>query len=169
MTPEFSRPVTLDAIGSTPRTVNVMADADERRRLAGRFSWVSIDLLEADVTLIAKAAGIDANGRLRADIVQRCVATGEPVPASIDAEFSVRFVDASLLGGDADEIEVTESELDIIDYSGGAVDVGEAVAQTLALTAAPFPRHPDADVILRDAGVVSEGGGAFAGLKGLLK
>ena len=57
----------------------------------------------------------------------------------------------------------------MIEFSGGAVDVGEAVAQTLALSVEPYPRVADADAKLRAAGIADEGaGGAFSGLKGLL-
>ena len=50
-----------------------------------------------------------------------------------------------------------------------ATDLG-AVAETLALSLDPFPRAPDADAVLRAAGVLSEDEavtGPFAALKGL--
>ena len=170
MTPEFSRDVTLDTIGTTPRELHVEADAEERRKLCSRFGWIAIDRLDADVRLVARAGGIDASGRLRAALDQRCVATSDAVRETVDTDFAVRFVDLSVLAGD-DEVELADDDLDVIEFSGGAVDVGEAVAQTLALSVDPFPRSPDADAKLRAAGVVAEGetGGAFAELKGLLK
>ena len=69
-------------------------------------------------------------------------------------------------------MELAEGELDIVPYEGGAIDLGEAAAQTLVLALDPWPRAPDADVALRAAGVLREGeegpGNAFAKLKGLL-
>jgi uncharacterized metal-binding protein YceD (DUF177 family) len=170
MTPEFSHPVALDTIGAAGRDVALEADADQRRKLAGRFGWIVIESLTARVHLVERADGIDATGHLFATLDQKCVATGDPVRETIDTEFALRFVDAATLGEVA-EIELTDDDLDVIEFTGGNVDVGEAVAQTLALSVDPFPRVPDAEAKLRAAGVVSEGetAGAFAGLKGLLK
>jgi hypothetical protein len=41
-------------------------------------------------------------------------------------------------------------------YEGGAIDLGEAAAQTLALSIDPYPRSPAAEAALREAGVKSE-------------
>ena len=76
MTPEFSRRYTLDAIGSTPRTVNVEATQKERVAVAARFDLVALDTLSATATLTASALGIEASGRLIGDVVQSCVVTG---------------------------------------------------------------------------------------------
>jgi uncharacterized metal-binding protein YceD (DUF177 family) len=170
MTPEFTYPVALDTIGAGGHDVELAADAGQRRKLAGRFGWVAIDSLTAKVHLVTRAGGIDATGHLSATLDQKCVATGDPVRETVDTDFVLRFVDAAILG-EADELELADDDLDVIEFTGSSVDVGEAVAQTLALSVDPFPRSPDADTKLRAAGVVSEGetGGAFAGLKGMLK
>ena len=168
MTPEFSVPVAIDLIGTGGHDIVLEADADARRRLAGRFGWIGIEALSARMTLTQRAGSIDASGHLNAIVEQRCVATGDPVREAVDTDFALRFVDAAILGAQ-DEVELADDDLDIIDYSGGNVDAGEAVAQTLALSVAPYPRHPEADAKLRTAGVVGESeSGAFAGLKGLL-
>lgn len=172
MKPEFSRIVALDTIGTTAQAMRVEADADERRRLAGRFGWAAIDLLEADVSLVTQAGGIAATGQLRANLAQKCVATGDPVHEAVDQAFVVRFVDTEMLAAGGEEVELNDADLDVVEFSGGAIDVGEAIAQTVALSVDPFPRCPDADAKLRAAGVVAEGevsGGALAGLKDLLK
>jgi Large ribosomal RNA subunit accumulation protein YceD len=170
MTPEFSHLVALDMIGAGGHDVAVEAREEQRRRLAGRFGWIAIDSLVASVHLVARAGGIDASGRLSAMLDQKCVATGDPVRETVNTDFTVRFVDVALLGA-GEDIELADGDLDIIEFTGGSVDVGEAIAQTLALSVDPFPRSADADAKLRAAGVVSEGetGGAFAGLKGLLR
>jgi len=68
----------------------------------------------------------------------------------------------------AEEVELSEADCDVIGYEGGAIDLGEAVAETLALALDPFPRSPDADAALREAGVLSEeDAGPFAALKAL--
>ena len=55
-----------------------------------------------------------------------------------------------------EEIELGEGELDVVFYDGGAIDLGEAVAQTLLLGLDPYPRSPAAEAALREAGVKSE-------------
>ena len=71
--------------------------------------------------------------------------------------------------GSADEeVELGEDELDVVFYDGAAVDVGEAVAETLSLSLDPYPRAPGAEEALKAAGVKSEEeAGPFAALAGL--
>jgi uncharacterized metal-binding protein YceD (DUF177 family) len=171
--PEFSRPIAIDTLGEAPRAIRVEADAAERAALAVRFALPSIDRLEADATLRRESAIIRAEGRLRALATQSCVATGEPVPARIDEPFALRFEPED--GPPSEEVELDEGDLDVIGYSGNAIDLGEVVAQTFALALDPFPRIADADLHLRAAGVLSEeeaeaaarADGPFAALKGL--
>jgi uncharacterized metal-binding protein YceD (DUF177 family) len=173
LTPEFSRPVRLDTLGELPRAIRVEADGTERTALAARFRIVSVERLEADAMLTRIGDAIEASGRIVADVVQACVASGEDVPQAIDEPFTLRFVpEGSIVAGE-DEVELDEGELDELTYVGGNIDLGEAVAQTLALALDPYPRAPDAERALKEAGVAKEGeeerGGAFAGLKDLLK
>lgn len=171
LTPELSRPVRLDTLGELPRALKVEASAEERQALARRFGIVAIHRLVADTMLVRTGNAVGCEGRLVADVVQACVASGEDVPQSIDEPFLLRFVPETASEASADEeIELDEAELDEVTYSGGAIDVGEAVAQTLALALDPYPRAPDADAALKAAGVGDEGeqGQLAAALKGLL-
>lgn len=166
---EFSRIYRVDSIGERPRTVDLEADAAERAALATRFGLQSIALLKGSAALSRVAGGIAASGRLEAQVEQFCVATGEPVPATISESFSLKFV-AAEAGVPADEIELEEDDLDIVDFDGQAVDMGEALAQTMALALDPFPRSPNAETTLRQAGVLSEEeAGAFGPLAALKK
>lgn len=167
-TPEFSRTVRVDTIGDRARAIEIAADENERVALARRFGLITLARLEGKVEVVRAAGGIKANGRISAAVEQACVATGEAVPATIDEPFELLFVTGQ--GDDpAEEVELSEEELDIVEYDGQAVDLGEALAQTLALALDPFPRSPDADAALRAAGVLSEEEagpfGALAGLK----
>lgn len=172
--PEFSRPVPIDRIGKgDDRPVRITADAGERAALAIRFGLNRLDRLEADYTLAAVAGGWVATGSLSADAVQACVATGDDVPARIDAPFTIRFVPEAALASSApdEEIELDGDALDVMSAEDGRIDVGEAVAQTLALELDPFPRSPGAETYLREQGVVSDeeaGGTLAAGLRTLL-
>jgi uncharacterized metal-binding protein YceD (DUF177 family) len=165
-TPEFSRRYPLSELGSTRRSLTLSADPAEREALAKRFDLVSLVSLSADATLVERDKGIDATGRVRATLVQACVATGAPLPSTIDEPFTLRFV--ASLDVEADEFELETNACDVIEHDGQAIDLGEAVAQTVGLALDPFPRALDADEVLKAAGVVqAEDLSPFAGLKGL--
>jgi uncharacterized metal-binding protein YceD (DUF177 family) len=108
-----------------------------------------------------------AHGHVRAQVVQACVITDEPVPGTIDEPVALRFVIDDVAG--EGEIELDEDALDTMLYDGAAIDLGEAAAETMALALNPYPRGPGAAAALRAAGVVSEDEvtplNAFSGLK----
>ena len=144
-------------IGEQPRDIRIAADAAERDALAARFGLIEITTLTAHVAVWRDDAGVRATGRVRGAVVQTCTVTGDAVAAEIDEAVDLRFVD-----GDADraeEIELSAADPDLVDYHDGAIDLGEAAAETLALALDPFPRAPSADAALREAGVLREGEG----------
>jgi uncharacterized metal-binding protein YceD (DUF177 family) len=168
MTPEFSRSYRIDTLGSAPRHVEIEADDAERAALARRFGLVEIESLSAEAELTRSDESVTAAGRLRARAVQSCVASGEPVPESIDEEFRIEFRPPPQSTGGEDEIELSENELDVVFYDGAAIDLGEAMAETLSLSLNPYPRSDRAEDALRQAGVKSEAeAGPFAALKAL--
>ncbi len=172
MTPEFSRRVAVDQIGAGGHKTGIAADDGECAALAKRFGWTRIESLTANANLLARSGGVDALGTLNAVIERACVASGDPVHETVEEAFAIHFVTAPVEASDSGEIELDEDDLDIVEFDGAAVDIGEAVAQTLALGVDLFPRSPAAEAQLRAAGVLAEGevgSAAFAGLKGLLK
>ena len=163
---EFSRPRRLDQIGQGEAEVTVTAEPAERAALAERFGLLAIDSLEARYTLHSDTGGIRATGHLSAQVTQACVASYEPVPATIEEDFNIRFLPE--LEESADEFELSEDECDTVFYSRSAIDLGEAAAETLALALDPFPRSPTAVEALKAAGVLGEGEvGPFSGLAAL--
>jgi uncharacterized metal-binding protein YceD (DUF177 family) len=165
---EFARPVRLDALGGAPRAMALVADASERESLAARFGLPAIGRLEAQVELACEGAVVTLGGRLVAEVTQSCVATGEPIAAGIDVPLALRFEPLGSLGEGENEVELSAEDCDVVEYEGAAIDVGEAVAQSLALALDPFPRCPDAEERLRTLGVLDEGeAGPFAALAGL--
>ena len=72
-----------------------------------------------------------------------------------------------------EEVELSESELDIVFYEGSSIDIGEAVAETMALSLDPYPRAPERGRSAESGGVKSEEEagpfGALAGLRDKLK
>ena len=169
---EFPRPYRLDALGEAPQAVAIEAEAGERAAVAARFGLVALDRLAARATLVRHGEEVRAAGTIEAAVRQACVATGVDVPAELTAPFDLRFIPVRDEDAPA-ETELDEQALDTVPYAAGAIDLGEAVAQTLALALDPWPRAPEADAALRAAGVLREGEepehGPFAKLKGLLK
>lgn len=167
MTPEFARPERVETIGEVPRTVRIEADADERRRLAARFALVTVERLTAQFVLHRDPAGVVAEGRVEAALTQTCSVTGDPVAARIDEAVTLRFVEPVVVG---EEIELADEALDTIEIEDGAIDLGEAAAETMALALDPYPRCAAAAAALKAAGVKSEDeieNAAFGGLAAL--
>lgn len=169
--PEFSRTERLDTIGTTERTISVAANETERAALATRFGLLSLERLEAEFKVRTEASGIVARGVVSADAVQACSVTDDPIPVKIKEKVALRFIEEDAV--DEEEIELSEDALDTMFYTGSAIDLGEAAAETVALAIDPFPRGPNAEAALKAAGVVAEDEvkplGALAGLKGLLE
>ncbi len=164
--PEFARPVPIDRIGAAGHSETIAATGAERAALAARFGWLTLDRLDAAGTMTASATHITAQGTLQAALTQACVVTGEPLPVAIAVPFTVRFVAADAAPEGDDERELDADDLDVMTYEGSAIDLGEAVAQTLALAVDPYPRGAAADGALD--GLSAEEAGPFAGLKALL-
>jgi uncharacterized metal-binding protein YceD (DUF177 family) len=170
VTPEFSRPQRIDAIGDREQSIEIEADAAERAALAQRFGLLAVEALSAALTLKREAAGIVVRGRVRGRVRQACVVTDAPIESEIDEPLALRFVDGE--PGQTEEVELDAADLDDVPLEGGAIDLGEAVAETMALALDPFPRAPGAEAALRAAGVLSEEearpGNPFAALKDAL-
>ncbi|RXZ65560.1 YceD family protein [Pelagerythrobacter rhizovicinus] len=152
---ELSRIVKLRQIDARP--MRIEADAEERAALAERFGIVSVERLAADVTLEREGEEVAVSGRLEANIVQTCGISGEDFPVRIDEPIALRFVPEVARSVPDEEIELEESELDEIEYSGDAFDLGEAVAQSLGLAIDPYATGPNADVARKEAGILEEG------------
>jgi uncharacterized metal-binding protein YceD (DUF177 family) len=166
--PEFSRPVRIDTLGPSPREVSIGANEKERAALARRFGLVAVDYLSAEAALTLNGDTVTAVGSLDAKVTQSCVASNLPVEAELDEEFRIVFRPQPQDGRTDEEIELSEGELDVVFYSGGSIDLGEAIAETLSLSLDPYPRSPESDAALRDSGVKSEAeAGPFAALAAL--
>jgi len=58
----------------------------------------------------------------------------------------------------------------VVFHDGAAIDLGTAIADTLALSIDPYPRSASADAALREAGIMSEEQASpFAALAALKK
>lgn len=151
---EFSRPMPVERLPAEGRHLKLEADADERKALAKRFDLDGLDRLTAEVHAkpFAKGELVRLTGRLSAHVTQTCGVTLTPVDSDLEGEFEMTFT------FDPQEPEGQEIELDAEaedppePIEGGVVDVGEVVAEQLALLIDPFPRAPGAEFKATDDG-----------------
>jgi uncharacterized metal-binding protein YceD (DUF177 family) len=152
---DFAHRLQLDQVRDGDR-IDIVASDDELRALTDRLGLLNLDRLEAHAVLSRDGQRVRATGRLRAALDQACVATGEPVPAHVDEPFDLVFMPEPKGPGTDEEIELGESDLDTIFHDGAAIDLGGAIADTLALSLDPYPRSAGADAALKEAGVMTE-------------
>jgi uncharacterized metal-binding protein YceD (DUF177 family) len=158
--------LTFDRLRDGER-LELSADEAERAELAARYGLLSLDRLEAHAAIARDGDVVHARGRLRAQLSQACIATGEACLQAIDEPFDLTFRPDPGVAPD-EEIELAADELDTLFHDGQAIDLKAALEDTLALSIDPYPRSAGADAALKEAGVLSEEeAGPFAGLAAL--
>jgi len=141
--PEFSHRVELARLGVHEVVYPIAAKVEEREALARRFDLLSLDRLEAEIRLQRLAVGVvRLSGWLGADVVQACVVSLEPVASVLEQDFTVLY--GSTQPGKTVIVDLETDEVEPFD--GDAIDIGEAVAQQLALALDPYPRAPGASL-----------------------
>ena len=164
---DFAHRLQLDQIRDGDR-LDLVADAPERAAVAARLDLPSLERLDAHAVLRRDGNTIHARGRVKASLEQRCVATGDPLAVRVDEAFDLRFIPEVKTAGGDEEFELGADELDTLFHDGMAIDLGAAIADSLALGLDPYPRRADAADALRQAGVISEEeAGPFAALAAL--
>ena len=163
--PEFSRPFSVERIGHGGKTVTLTAEEAECHALAERFGILAVDSLTARLTVRAVGPVFLVEGRLVARVVQSCVVTLEPVAAGIEEEFQVTFGCETPEEGHelVIDLDAEDPPDPIID---GHIDLGEVVAEHLALALDPFPRAPGAQFAMPGD---DQPAGVFAALAALRK
>lgn len=163
MQSEHSYLVKAGHVGKEPQSHMIGADEVTRAALAARFGLPAIAALGGTFLLRRERGGIIAASLdMRARVTQVCVITLEPFEAVIAEQAELRFVPAGLL----DEQELTPESLegpDEIPYADDVIDLGEALAEQLALSLDPYPRKPGAAL---PEGTSDGAASPFAGLQG---
>lgn len=161
---DFAKALRLDQIRDGDRIELVAGEAD-RKAVAERLALGRVDRLEANAVVVRTGGQVRARGRLRASLEQSCVVTGEPVPAHLDEPFDLLFLPEPTDAAPDDEIELRGEDCDVIFHDGARIGLGDAIADTLALSLDPYPRSAGAEAALKEAGVLSEEqAGPFAAL-----
>ena len=163
---EFSRMVDLRGLGDA--ALQLEATAAECTALAERFGLVAIGRLAADMRLTCEGAIVTASGILRASVVQSCAVSAEDLPVEINQTVALRFVPEDNLPEVVGEIELDPDGPDEVPYAGRSFDLGEELAQCLAVAIDPFAVGPQAQAA-RDAAGLSDAAssGPFAALAAL--
>ena len=164
MTDRFAHRLKLDSLHDGER-VELVADEAERKSVAERLGLTDLGCLQAHATLTRKGALIEADGRIVASLAQSCVVTGVPVPAHVDEAFSLVFMPEPQCSRSDEEVALGPADCGVVFYDGGIIDLGSAIADTLALSLNPYPRSAGADAALKEAGILTEAeAGPFAAL-----
>jgi uncharacterized metal-binding protein YceD (DUF177 family) len=153
---EFARPVVVEPWPEGGIAVQLSADPAELRALARRFDLLELTALSATGRLERRAPGneIWLVGRLEAEAVQACVVSLEPVPARVrqPIERGFRKVARPLEPGAAatpPTLWLVEDD-EIEPLTGRTIDLGEVVAEELALALDPYPRRADAEALVSE-------------------
>jgi hypothetical protein len=146
---EFSRVFRVDDLPPGGSTVTLTADASECAALARRFGVVALRGLTATARLLPRVMGrgsgrsVAVTGGFDAEVEQECVVTLEPVITRVADRFELAFSEQAMpvepeLTVDAEAADPPEPLVD------GAFDLGEALAELVALAIDPYPRAPGA-------------------------
>lgn len=138
--PEFSRPVPLGLVGPEGRPMVLEARPAECEALARRLGILGVAAVRAELDLRPAAGGaVVARGHLSARVTQECVVTLEPIEQAVEEAVALR-----LLPPGQEPADGPEDMDEIAAGPGGVVDLGEVMAEQLALALDPYPRAPDA-------------------------
>jgi uncharacterized metal-binding protein YceD (DUF177 family) len=151
---EFPRPISTGSLPEGGAAFDVAATPEERRALARRFDLIGLESLTArgHVERVPAGALVRVSGALEAAVVQECVVTLEPVASTVRAPLERLYGDAPAVAaapsswdgaGEGVTVDPEEDEIEPLP-AGGVIDLGEVVAEELALALDPYPRAPDA-------------------------
>lgn len=133
--------------------VTVEADDTQRAELAQTHGLLVVESFRAELTVRPwKRNGVSIEGRVTSQIIQECVVSLDPLPASIDEEVSAVFLpEDSKLGregfGSGGEILIdTEGDDAPETFSGDFIDVGALAEEFFGLAIDPYPRKPGAEL-----------------------
>jgi uncharacterized metal-binding protein YceD (DUF177 family) len=165
-TPEFSRPLDVSRVPPQGSTEQISAEPKERADLARRLGLPALHGLQAELRVSRwRGEGLKIKGHITADLEQTCVVSLDIFRSLLTDDFEGYFLPAGSAAGAA-LIEEGDAE----PFQNGVIDMGEVVAEAVALAIDPYPRKPGvafADVIedkqTSEPGKAEEGN-PFAGL-----
>lgn len=136
---------TLRSLGERGVEVDRQATEAERTAIAAALDLESCPSLAVRYRLRPLSRGrVRLKGHIDAEIVQRCVISLAPVPATIAIDLDAEFwpADEVQAGGDFDAMGPSDPE----PYEGETLRMGRLVYEELAAAIDPYPRAPGAEV-----------------------
>lgn len=142
-TSEFDRHVVIEPWPEGGLEIALEATAAERRLLARRFDLIELPSLTASGSLERTADGreLGFRGELRAEVVQSCVVSLDPVASRIQEPIERRY--RRLAPGEAlmgPELLVDPEAAEVEPLRATSIDLGEVVAEELGLALDLYPR-----------------------------
>lgn len=133
--------------------VRIEANAKQLEALAHAHELEAVSSYVADLNVTAwKRHGIRVSGTVKAQIVQACVVTLDPLEATIDEEVEALFLpeDSKLgrLGFETGGEIVLDAEGDDAPetFSGDSIDIGAVSEEFFGLAIDPYPRKPGVEL-----------------------
>lgn len=182
MSVDLAFAIEIDRIPTAGGQYDLTASPGQRASVAQRLGVLEVKALTAHFAVKMGAGGIvRVAGNVHAAVVQACVVSLAPVPATIDEEIDVAYIAAERLTRkkhkDPDEEEVVglDSEDPPEVAEDGRIDLGDLAVTQLALVLNPYPRAPGVAFDPATAGLKAsddgdaEPAGPFAALAKLKK
>jgi uncharacterized metal-binding protein YceD (DUF177 family) len=134
--PEFSRPLQTDRVSRAGSVEKLKAEPAELKALAKRMKIPALHSLTAEIRATPwRGGGLKLEGHLTADIEQVSVVSLEAFRETVSIPVSRYFLPEGAVVENQDEDDADP-------INKGWVDLGEVVAETLALDLDPYPRKP---------------------------
>ena len=143
--PEFSRIIEVERLIEGESDITIEAKVEEAASLAKRLDIEKINKLVAKIHFKNDRSDryVQLRGTIEAEIVQLCVVTLKPLPVKISAPIIRNYCASANKQAEPVEIDISSDYEDPPELIiQGVIDVGEAVAEQLALEIDPFPRSP---------------------------
>lgn len=154
-----SFPVHVARLPKNGMPVALEADAKQRAALAETHGLLAVGNWRADLLVQSwKRNGVQVSGSVRAEIVQECIVTLDPLAALIDESVEGLFLpEDSKLGrlgfGEGGEIMLDADGPDSPEtFSGETIDVGALAEEFFGLAIDPYPRKPGVALPEKPAG-----------------
>lgn len=131
---EFSRPLQVDRVPKLGSTEKLAAEPEELKALAKRFKIPAIHALTAEIRATPwRGGGMKLEGHITAELEQLSVISLEPFRETVSVPLARYFLPHGA-------VVENQQEDDADPIDNGWIDLGEVVAETLALDLDPYPR-----------------------------
>lgn len=151
---EWFVPFRADSVSSKGRALSLKAEPSQLRAIAARVGVKEIKSLEAELNFDLQNGGhiLHIAGRFKANVIQECVTTMEPIESFLEDDIEAWYADHEKAVSfsrakhqvkaieEGDEVQMLEEKDDPEPLVDGQVDLGEVVVQFLSLAINPYPR-----------------------------